>query len=41
MFRAHMETKVAAWELLNEAHHADVWNEGMPFNNETQDNLLQ
>lgn len=40
-FRAHMETKVAAWELLNEAPHADVWHEGMPFNNETQDNLLQ
>jgi len=24
MFRAHMETKVAARELLNEAPHADV-----------------
>jgi hypothetical protein len=29
------------WELLKEAPHADVWHEGMPFNNETQDNLLQ
>jgi hypothetical protein len=35
MFRAHTETKIAAWELLHEAPHADVWDEGMPFDNET------
>lgn len=41
MFRAHMETKVAAWELWNEVPHPNVWHEGMTSSNETRDKLLQ